>query len=163
MGRKPQENPQLDMTPMIDVVFELIIFFVVTLTESQKKDETIELEDGQHGVVLTPEEFPPDHMQIDIASRDKDGNYLKKGRISMGDRTLTKADLKDQIKLRKDRYGHEFPIFIRADFATRHETVREVMDACAEMGIWQMSIMAVSEDKTHGDSRKHLMKLKGKE
>ena len=74
MGRKPQENPQLDMTPMIDVVFELIIFFVVTLTESQKKDETIELEDGQHGVVLTPEEFPPDHMQIDIASRDKDDN-----------------------------------------------------------------------------------------
>ena len=32
MARKAQENPQLDMTPMIDVVFELIIFFVVTLT-----------------------------------------------------------------------------------------------------------------------------------
>ena len=46
MGRKAQENPALDMTPMIDVVFELIIFFVVTLTEAQKKDETIELEDG---------------------------------------------------------------------------------------------------------------------
>ena len=41
MGRKIQENPQLDMTPMIDVVFELIIFFVVTLTEAQRKDETI--------------------------------------------------------------------------------------------------------------------------
>ena len=46
MARKSQENPALDMTPMIDVVFELIIFFVVTLTEAQKKDETIELEDG---------------------------------------------------------------------------------------------------------------------
>ena len=56
MARKTQENPALDMTPMIDVVFELIIFFVVTLTEAQKKDETIELEDGQHGIVLTPEE-----------------------------------------------------------------------------------------------------------
>ncbi len=31
MARKPQEDPQLDMTPMIDVVFELIIFFVVTI------------------------------------------------------------------------------------------------------------------------------------
>ena len=41
MGKRSQENPQLDMTPMIDVVFELIIFFVVTLTEAQKKDETI--------------------------------------------------------------------------------------------------------------------------
>jgi biopolymer transport protein ExbD len=43
MARKAQENPQLDMTPMIDVVFELIIFFVVTLTQCQAKDETIKL------------------------------------------------------------------------------------------------------------------------
>ena len=61
MGKKPQENPQLDMTPMIDVVFELIIFFVVTLVEAQKKDESIELEDGKHGIVLVPEELPPTH------------------------------------------------------------------------------------------------------
>ena len=33
MARKPQDNPQLDMTPMIDVVFELIIFFVVTIKQ----------------------------------------------------------------------------------------------------------------------------------
>ena len=39
MARKSQENPALDMTPMIDVVFELIIFFVVTLTEAQRKDD----------------------------------------------------------------------------------------------------------------------------
>ena len=46
MARKTQENPQLDMTPMIDVVFELIIFFVVTLVEAQKKDESIDMPDG---------------------------------------------------------------------------------------------------------------------
>ena len=39
MARKAQENPALDMTPMIDVVFELIIFFVVTLTEAERKEE----------------------------------------------------------------------------------------------------------------------------
>ena len=33
MARKSQENPALDMTPMIDVVFELIIFFVVTIKQ----------------------------------------------------------------------------------------------------------------------------------
>ena len=62
MARKAQENPVLDMTPMIDVVFELIIFFVVTLAEAQRKDETIELEDGKHGIVLVPEELPPTQM-----------------------------------------------------------------------------------------------------
>ena len=143
MASKSQENPQLDMTPMIDVVFELIIFFVVTLTEAQKKDETIELEDGQHGIVLTPDELPPTHMQIDINA---------KGRISMGDRTLTPDEIQRRVAERKKKIG-EFPILIRADFATQHKDVAKVMNACTAAGIWKLSFMAVGEDKTHERKR----------
>ena len=149
MGRKPQENPQLDMTPMIDVVFELIIFFVVTLVESQAKDETIELDDGQHGVVLTPDELPPEHMQIDIA---------KDGRISMGNRTLTPDDVYRRVKAKYEKLHREFPVLIRADFATQHEAVHKVLDACTRAKIWKISFMAVGEDKTH--ARKRLSKLR---
>ncbi len=143
MGKKTQENPVLDMTPMIDVVFELIIFFVVTLTEAQKKDETIELEDGQHGIVLTPDELPPTHMQIDLNA---------KGRISMGDRTLTPEEIQRRVAERKKKIG-EFPILIRADFATQHKDVAKVMNACTAAGIWKLSFMAVGEDKTHERKR----------
>ncbi len=159
MARKPQENPALDMTPMIDVVFELIIFFVVTLTEAQKKDETIELVDGQHGVVLTADELPPQHMQIDIASMTKDpvtGKMIPKPRISMGDQTMSIADIRAQIKDRRERWQHDFPVLIRADYAVKHEEVKKVMDVCASEKIWQLSIMAVAEDKTKGDSRPRL-------
>ena len=149
MGRKPQDNPQLDMTPMIDVVFELIIFFVVTLVEAQKKDETIELDDGQHGVVLTPDELPPEHMQIDIA---------KDGRISMGDRTILPDEVYRRVKAKYDKLHREFPVLIRADFATQHEAVHKVLDACTKAKIWKISFMAVGEDKTH--SRKRLSKLR---
>ena len=80
MARKPQENPQLDMTPMIDVVFELIIFFVVTIKQedvfsklncnrpapatgqaSEKDDITVNIEIGRRydgspqGVILLPQ------------------------------------------------------------------------------------------------------------
>ena len=149
MARKPQDNPQLDMTPMIDVVFELIIFFVVTLVESQKKDETIELDDGQHGVVLTPDELPPDHMQIDIA---------KDGRISMGDRTILPDEVYRRVKAKYDKLHREFPILIRADFATQHEAVHKVLDACTKAKVWKISFMAVGEDKTN--SRRRLSKLR---
>ena len=149
MGRKPQDNPQLDMTPMIDVVFELIIFFVVTLTEAQKKDETIELDDGQHGVVLTPDELPPEHMQIDIA---------KDGRISMGNRTILPDEVYRRVKAKYDKLHREFPVLIRADFATQHEAVHKVLDACTKAKIWKISFMAVGEDKTN--SRKRLSKLR---
>ena len=164
MARKSQENPQLDMTPMIDVVFELIIFFVVTLTEAQRKDETIELEDGKHGIVLTPEELPPTHMQIDIASRDKKGKVLPKGRITMGDREITPDEIGRRVKERMRKVG-EFPVLIRADYNCRHEAVRRVMDACTANGIWKISFMAVGEDKTSKPGRPgrpHLSRLKGR-
>ena len=162
MARKSQENPALDMTPMIDVVFELIIFFVVTLVEAQKKDETIELEDGKHGIVLTPEELPPEHMQIDIASRDKNGKPLPKGRISMGDREITPDEIGRRVKERMKKYG-EFPVLIRADFNCRHEAVARVMNACTANGLWKISFMAVNEDKTSKPGRpgrKHLDAVK---
>ena len=152
------------MTPMIDVVFELIIFFVVTLTESQRKDETIELEDGVYGIALTPDELPPTHMQIDIASRDKSGKTLPKGRITMGDIEITPQQIKERVKKRMDKYGGEFPVLIRADYNCRHEVVARVMDAVTEAGIWKISFMAVGEDRTSKPGhpgRPHLNRLKG--
>ena len=164
MARKSQENPALDMTPMIDVVFELIIFFVVTLTEAQKKDETIELEDGQHGIALTPEELPPTHMQIDIASRDKKGKILPKGRITMGDREITPDEIQRRVKERM-RKVKDFPVLIRADYNCRHEVVARVMNAVTAAGIWKISFMAVGEDRTSKPGhpgRPHLFRLKNK-
>ena len=164
MARKSQENPALDMTPMIDVVFELIIFFVVTLTEAQKKDETIELEDGQHGIALTPEELPPTHMQIDIASRDKKGKILPRGRITMGDREITPDEIQRRVKERM-RKVKDFPVLIRADYNCRHEVVARVMNAVTAAGIWKISFMAVGEDRTSKPGhpgRPHLFRLKNK-
>ena len=164
MARKSQENPALDMTPMIDVVFELIIFFVVTLTEAQKKDETIELEDGQHGIALTPEELPPTHMQIDIASRDKKGKTLPRGRITMGDREITPDEISRRVKERM-RKVKDFPVLIRADYNCRHEAVARVMNAVTAAGIWKISFMAVDEDRTSKPGhpgRPHLFRLKNK-
>ena len=137
MARKAQENPQLDMTPMIDVVFELIIFFVVTLTQCNAKDETIKLEDGRHGIELTPEEMPPTQMTVDIA---------RNGRISMGDITMTPEQIGQRVKERKRKFG-EFPVIIRADYRARHEAVARVMNACTANGIWKISFMAIYEHK----------------
>ena len=130
---KKYENPQLDMTPMIDVVFELIIFFVVTLKMADEKDETVRLEDGKHGVELTPEEMPPSHLIVDIA---------RNGRISMYNVTITPEQLGERVKERKRRFG-EFPVLIRADYRARHEYVCRVMNACTRNGVWKLSFVAV--------------------
>ena len=112
--------------------------------------------------MLTPEELPPTHMQIDIASRDKKGKPLPKGRITMGDKEITPDEIGRRVKERMRKVG-EFPVLIRADFNCRHEAVARVMNACTANGIWKISFMAVGEDKTSKPGhpgRKHLDALK---
>ncbi len=139
MAKKCSENPQLDMTPMIDVVFELIIFFVVTLKMAVEKDETVQLEDGKHGIELTAEELPPSHLVIDIA---------KSGRISMCNFTITPNEIRQRVRDRKRKFGSEFPVLIRADYRTQHRYVKEVMDACTVEGVWKLSFVAVYDRKS---------------
>jgi len=146
MAKKPNnEDVSLDMTPMIDVVFQLIIFFVVTLKMSDDKDKTIKLEDGKAGIPLTQEELPPSQLTIDIASN---------GRVSLSNVTLSDQMLAQKIRERKDRYGPEFPCMIRADWRTQHRYVKRVMDICTENGVWKLSFVAIKEAKGDMSARK---------
>ena len=139
MATNRNENPELDMTPMIDVVFELIIFFVVTLKMATDKDETVRLEDGKHGIILTPEELPPSHITIDVA---------KNGRISMSNITMHGPEITQKIRQRVVKYGTDFPVLIRADWRCQHKHVAEVMNACTAGGVWKIAFVAVQDRKS---------------
>ena len=140
MAKKPNnEDVSLDMTPMIDVVFQLIIFFVVTLKMTDDKDTSIKLADGRNGIVLTQDELPPSQLTIDVA---------KSGRISMSNITMSDAMIVDAVKKRVRAYGTDFPCMIRADKETPHMYVAKVMNLCAAAGMWKVSFVAIQEHKS---------------
>jgi biopolymer transport protein ExbD len=132
------EQCEMDMTPMIDVVFQLIIFFVVTLKMTQDRNEDIILEDGKHGVTLTQDNMPPTLLEIEVG---------KRGRISIHNATLTKSMLHSILKQRVNRLGPTFPVLIRADKRASHELIKDVMDICTASGIWKLSFVAIQEPK----------------
>ena len=136
--RSSTEQCEMDMTPMIDVVFQLIIFFVVTLKMTTDVNPDIVLEDGKHGVTLTQDNMPPSTLEIEVDRR---------GRISIHNAILTPTVLRTIIKNRINRHGYEFPVLIRADRRARHEEVRRVMDICTGAGIWKLSFLAIQEHK----------------
>ena len=145
MAKKPNnEDVSLDMTPMIDVVFQLIIFFVVTLKMSDDKDTTIKLEDGKAGIPLTQEELPPSQLTIDVA---------RNGRVSLSNITLGDQMLAQKIQERKARYGTDFPCMIRADWRTKHRDVARVMNVCTANGVWKLSFVAIKEAKGNMSAR----------
>ncbi|MCL1920928.1 MAG: biopolymer transporter ExbD [Kiritimatiellaeota bacterium] len=142
MGKKSStEQCEMDMTPMIDVVFQLIIFFVVTLKMTADINQDIKLEDGKNGVTITQDARPPTTLEIEVDRR---------GGISISNGRMGEEMLRTIIRNRVNRIGPQFPVLIRADKRTPHEKVKRVMDVCTEQGIWKLSFVAVQEIKGGG-------------
>ena len=140
MSRKRRSSDicELDMTPMIDVVFQMIIFFIVTIKMDEHKNEKIVLEDAKDSPLY--EGSDPRTLVIEVD---------KRGWLSISGAQLTKAQLRRIIQGRYNKFG-TFPVMIRADKRTLHKDVRKVMDLCTDVGIWRIDFAAIKEHKNHG-------------
>ena len=134
--KKPiSEGCECDMTPMIDVVFQLIIFFIVTL-KMDENDPLIKLDDAPHGPML--KEVSPLTVVIEVD---------KKGRIAMHNVPFTRKSLSSYLRSKYKKYG-EYPILIRGDYRSKHSDIRGVMDICTAAGLWRINFAAIKELKT---------------
>ncbi len=134
-----QEGCELNMTPMIDVVFQLIIFFIVTISMTESRNEDIRLEDAPHGREITGRETSsPLTLVIEVD---------RSGRVSISNLPMSHQQLANIIDHRRRRYT-TFPIMIRADYRTQHRHVKQVMDICTALGIGRVSFVAIKEPRT---------------
>ncbi len=129
------EGADVDMTPMIDVVFQLIIFFIVTIKLNEQVNEEIKLAEARESPVLES----TDGLMIIV-------EVNKSGHLSIGNLPLHETQLRGIISGQYNRYG-EFPVMIRADHRTPHTHVRKVMDMCSEIGIWRIDFAAIKKPK----------------
>jgi len=126
----------IDLTPMIDVVFQLIIFFIVAIHIQKEFDPDIFLPDAPRGPEITGED--PRTFIVEVNRR---------GWISMHGVQFSKGKLRKILQGRFNRFG-EFPVLIRGDGRAKHQDIRAVMDICTEVGIWRVSFVAIKEKKT---------------
>ena len=127
---------EIDMTPMIDVVFQLIIFFIVTMTMEKRINENIKLELAEHAEII--EKLEDRTVVVEVNQH---------GWISIRATQLKKSTFKNFMINRYNRYG-SFPVLIRGDYRTKHQDIRWVMDVCAGVGIWRINFAAIQEKKT---------------
>ena len=137
------DGGEMNMTPMIDVVFQLIIFFVVTLKMSKEINKDIVLEDSVHGETITQDSMPVQTIVIEVSRRSA---IFPRGKISINNAQLTDTKLRQIISARYKKFG-SFPVLIRADWRARHEDVKRVMDVCTSAGCWKIGFVAVQEHK----------------
>ncbi|GMU82123.1 MAG: biopolymer transporter ExbD [Planctomycetota bacterium] len=122
---KDPDGPALDMTPMIDCVFNLLVFFLVATTFQQAERE-------MH--VALP--FANSAAPISTALRELVINVDAQGKTYVSGRPIELGELKTMIEgLVRD--NPEQKVSVRGDRTTAYENVVRVLDLCKASGIQQ--------------------------
>jgi biopolymer transport protein ExbD len=135
--RKQAETMQSGgLISMIDVVFQIIIFFVCTASmQDNARDAQIQLAVAEHG--KAEKEKNPLQVEIEISAR---------GRITISRSPLSEGELYSVIrKAVADSAPQQVPVVIRADGRATHDMVRKAMDTCTAAGVMQVRIAALKE------------------
>ncbi len=117
------EQPVLNLAPMIDIVFLLIIFFMVGTTFTQMdRDIEVQVPEVADSGALTA---PPDRRVI---------NVHKDGRITMDRRGVTLQELSELLKDAQSQYAG-LGVTIRGDGSSTWDRVAQVLNTCRQVGI----------------------------
>jgi biopolymer transport protein ExbD len=119
------ENPRLELTSMIDVVFLLLIFFIVAV---RQEDVLAHLDVARPEAVGEPLEGLVDV----VIGRGGSG-------LAMNGRRMTLPDL-DRNMGRLAGLDRNVPVSIRCESATRHQKLVEVLNLCAKHKLGNLSL-----------------------
>ncbi len=165
MKQAPEAPLDLDLTPMIDCVFQLILFFMLVTDMSQRDLEEIYLPKA-----TAAQTDKPDPAQIrPVVNITADGIILMKGRIYYDPRRddnfaslkqhltqvaqqLEREPLDPQASGGRQVMVAKSPLLIRADQATPAGYVQKVMELCGSTGIqiWKVELAAALSDNPPG-------------
>lgn len=124
-----REELSINLTPLIDVVFLLLIFFMVTTTFREESEIEIDLPQATD----EPVEVTQDVVEIMI---DNKGQYYVNQRPLVNTQLKTvKQAIRQVIK-----EGETPPVLISADAQSPHQSLVTAMDAARQLGLVRLSI-----------------------
>ena len=134
LDTQTHEDPEVNLTSLIDVVLLLLVFFMVSTSfvrESELKIQLPEADRAAAGIVSD------EQIEITITA---EGGYFVNGRALVNNRpdTLRRA-LEKTVGERRD-----MPLTIRADAGARHQGVVTAMDVAGRMGFVQINIATMN-------------------
>ena len=132
--RKERDNVDIPLVSLIDVVFILLLFFVVTTTFTRETQLKVDLPEAATGT--PPEQTELKQLEILIAA---DGSY------SLNAKQLLKSDLPSLMAaLQKESEGdNSLPLIISADAKTQHQAVITAMDAAGKLGFAHLRMTTI--------------------
>lgn len=128
---KAADDSQIDMTPMLDVVFIMLIFFIVST--SFVRESGVEVNRPNAATATAQSK-----SGIFVAIKDSGEIYIDRKQVDV---QRVRASL-ERLLAEQGEVG----LVIQADQDTRHGVVVKVMDAARDAGIRQISVAAEQQD-----------------
>jgi biopolymer transport protein ExbD len=135
LSLRARTQPEVNLTSLIDVVFLLLIFFMVST--SFVKQSQIKINLPQADISVTVEE-PAEQIDIMIMST---GTFLVNGRELINNRPETIRNALQKVSDGNSR----LPLTISADANAKHQHVVTAMDVAGRLGFTQISIATVDD------------------
>lgn len=127
--RQRTEDEGINLTPLIDVVFLLLIFFMVSTTFTKRTQLSVDLPEA----VGEQKSEVPKQIEIMIAV---DGSYAVNDQVLVNNKIET---LKAAIT-KLSEGNNKVPLVVTADAKTPHQAVVQAMDAAGQLGFAHLSI-----------------------
>ncbi len=131
-----QEEISVNLTPLIDVVFLLLIFFMISTTFTRESQLQVDLPEAEAGASASISQA----LEILITAR---GEYSVNG-VALG---TTGAEALRQALLAQIGSDRTAPLVIAADARTPHQAVVTAMDVVGRLGFTQLSIITRQESE----------------
>jgi len=130
-ARGGRQEATVELTPLIDVVFLLLIFFMVSTTFIRETQLKIDLPEASGEL----QELEDDVIEITV---DRFGEYAVNDRLLVNNelRTLIRA-LQEELALGD---GNASRLIVTADANATHQAVVRAMDAAGRVGLTRISI-----------------------
>ncbi|MBN2021998.1 MAG: biopolymer transporter ExbD [Pirellulales bacterium] len=132
-----------NMTPMIDVVFLLIIFFLVS-SHLARQEAQLELDLPSASTGQTPDQSGPRRVVVNVLPEASGGR-----RILVGGALLSADELDQLIRHESGQADGRIEVRIRGDQNVPYRDVEPILLACARAGVWNVTF-AVVEESTGG-------------
>jgi|TARA_Y100000310_G_scaffold315424_1_gene365932 biopolymer transport protein ExbD len=134
-ARREKSEVDINITPLIDVVFLLLIFFMVSTTFTKETHLSIDLPEAS----ADPLKIAKDQIDVSIS---------KAGHFAVNEVALVNDSLETLKRaIEKISQGdHTIPFVITADAAATHQSVVTAMDAAGQMGFIHLSITTKSAE-----------------
>ncbi len=135
LSRNGQALPEFQFTPMIDMVFLLLCFFITTSVFSQWEMEVdVVLPSAQSSKM-------PDRLPGEVII-----NLSANGRISINQQNFTREQLQERLTRLVELFPGQ-PVIIRADKNSVSDDLIGIVDVCRLADIWNISFATSGDEK----------------